>query len=201
MKLKLGAIFNIREKLLEKGVSFITPAEFQRIFKLSRVKTKYFLEANTRRGIFIRVKRGLYALKNNFPNEEITANILYKPSYISLEYALAKYDILPEMVQTITSVTTKPTRTFEIHKKIFLYYTIKRQAYTGYIPIKIGVHTVFIAEPEKALVDYLYFISLGKKSYNDRLNVTRLDRKKILYYAKLYRRPSMMKLIEKYDKR
>lgn len=186
----------VREELLKKGVRIFTPLEFIRIFNTSKEQTKYFLEKQTKTGLFKRLKRGLYLLKTDSPSEEEIANYLYKPSYLSFEYALAKYNILPEMVYQVTSATTKPTRVFTIDEKDFLYFTIKKEAYTGYLLTKSGNTSVLIATPEKALVDYLYFVSIGKKPFNDRLNVTSLNKDKLYQYAKLYKREKIIRLIE-----
>lgn len=68
------------------------------------------------------------------PDEYLLANILYQPSYISLEFALSYYSLIPESVYLITSVTTKPTREFAVGKLFFSYQTIKKQAFVGYVP-------------------------------------------------------------------
>lgn len=184
--------FLVREALLEQNVGIFTPLEFQRIFKRGKGEIKYFLEKGVREGLFWRLKKGFYALKTDLPPEEKIANKIYQPSYISFEYALVKYNIMPEMVYQITSATTKPTRLIEIEGKIFSYFTIKKTAYTGY-SLQNGV---LIAEPEKALADYLYFVSLGKKPTNDRLDISKLDKEKIRNYAKLFGRPSLMTLVK-----
>ena len=106
------------------------------------------------------------------------------------------FDILPEMVYSVTSATTQPTRIFQIGTKTFSYFTIKREAFSGYIPVKRGGRTVLIAEPEKALVDYLYFVSLSKKPKNERLNTANMDKQKVLYYASLYQRTGLDKLVK-----
>ncbi len=182
--------FLVREALLEQNICVFTPLEFQRIFKRSPEEIKYFLEKGIREGLFWRLKKGIYALKTDLPSEEKIANKIYQPSYLSFEYALAKYNILPEMVYQITSATTKPTRLFDIEGKIFSYFTIKKEAYTGY-SLQNGI---LLAEPEKALADYLYFVSLGKKPVNDRLDVSKLDKEKIISYVKLFGRQSVMTL-------
>lgn len=188
----------IREELLKRGIYTFIPLEFERIFNLSPLKTKYFLEKESQAGLLLRLKKGLYTLKTDMPSEEEIANKLYRPSYISFEYALAYYNILPEMPYTLTSATTKVTRNFIISEKNFSYFTIKKIAYTGYQPIKKADGRVFlIAEPEKALVDYLYFVSLNKKPFNDRLILSSLDKEKILKYADLYKRKGLTKLIKK----
>jgi len=185
----------VREELLHKGVSIFTPQDFQRIFSANRLRTKYFLEEYTHNGLFLRLKNGLYTLKTDPPPEEEIANRLYRPSYISFEYALAAYNILPEMPYSVISATTKPTRTFAVEKRTFSYLTIKRAAFAGYAPTQRAGRTVLIADPEKALVDYLYFVSLGRKPRNDRLNTTSLDRQKSLGYADLYQRAGLDQLV------
>ena len=138
-----------------------TPLEFARIFQAPPHAIKYFLETQVGEGLLIRLKKGLYALKTDLPGDEEIANALYKPSYISLEYALAKYGIIPESPYSITSVTPNPTRVFTSVNQTYSYYTIKQEAYAGYFLDTAGEKRVLIAEPEKALVDFLNDQSLG----------------------------------------
>ena len=44
--------------------------------------------------------------------------------------------------------------------------------------------------------DYLYFVSLGKKPKNDRLNAANLDKQKALHYASLHHRTGLDKLLK-----
>lgn len=187
----------VQEALIERGINVFTGDEFRRLFQTTPLQTKKFLEDYTKRGLLQRLKRGLYALQVQPPSEEEIANALCHPSYLSFEYALAYHNILPEMVYTITSATTKDTRSFVIADKTFAYYTIKKVAYTGYTAAQKGERQrILIAEPEKALVDYLYFVSLKKKPTNDRLRLTHLDHSKIVQYAKLFNRPALMALLK-----
>lgn len=190
--------FLVREELLERNIHVFTPEEFKRLFKISSYQTKYFLEEWSKKGLFLHLKKGLYTLKTDIPSEEEIANKLYKPSYLSFEYALAYYNILPEMVYQVTSATTKPTRTFIVEdNKVFTYFKIKQKTYTGYQLIKKEEKIFVIAEPEKALVDYLYFVLLGKKPFNDRLRTSSLNKEKIFMYTKLYKRVKLAGLVEK----
>lgn len=207
----------VREVLLDKQVRTFTTRDFENIFRTSHTKTKYFLETQTEAGLLTRLKKGIYALKTDLPSAEEIANSLYKPSYISFDYALAYYGLIPEMPYAITSATTKPTRDFVANNRGFSYFTIKPEAYTGYKLVGIrrnslkgedlyfneivnnAADSFLIAEPEKALVDYLYFVTLGKKMLNDRLFFEKgtLDRHKLFEYAKLYDRKSLIILIER----
>ena len=67
--------------------------------------------------VLIPLKKGLYLsrifyLKNNDNIEEYLSNIIFYPSYISLEYVLAKEGLIPESVFAYTCVTLKTTRQF-----------------------------------------------------------------------------------------
>jgi predicted transcriptional regulator of viral defense system len=146
--------------------------------------------------LFFKIRNGLYALRLEPPQEEAIANRLYAPSYISFEYALARYGIIPESVYSVTSATTRITREFIVNNKSFVYSHIKKQAYRGYRTERIGGMTVFIAEPEKALVDYLYFVDLKKKTLNERLSTRKVKKKATSEYAKLFARKSLIKLVK-----
>ena len=188
---------SIREELLKKRIFIFTPRDFERAFQLPKPKAKYFLEKESVGGLFVRLKKGLYGLKTDLPHEEEIANRLYQPSYLSFEYALGHYNILPEMTYSVTSATTKSTRTFVVAGKTFSYLTIKKEAYTGYLLLKKDNQVFLMAEAEKALVDYLYFVILGKKPINDRLNLASLKKEKVRQYARLYQKASLSRLIEK----
>lgn len=191
------SFFTIQDRLLEKNILLFTPHDMARLFQLSNVQAKYYLRTWTKNGQLLRLKRGFYAEARHLPSEEEIANRLYQPSYLSFEYAMSRYGIMPEAVYAVTSATPMPTRTFSVREKTFFYGTIKKQAFTGYTAEKLHDRAILIAEPEKALVDYLYFVVLGKKPWNDRLRVRDLDRKKIMRYAGLYERPSLLKFISK----
>ncbi len=107
--------------------------------------------------LVIKLRRGVYLLGDyKVDDSSILAGKIYDPSYVSLEYALGHYGIIPDMVFAVTSVTTRTTREFHNHVGHYYYHTIKRDAFGGYIPmIKDGV-SYYFATPEKALVDFLY---------------------------------------------
>lgn len=186
----------VQKKLTTNHLYLFTPLEFQRLFGISTQQAFNFLKYHTKKGLFVRLKNGVYVLAANIPSEFLIANKLYQPSYVSFEYALSFHHLIPETVYTITSATTKPTREFEAFGKVYKYYRIKREAFLGYEPRKIQDTTVFLAEPEKALADYLYFVDLKKKSLIERLSTRNLNKKKLLNYAKLFNRKSLVELVK-----
>ena len=193
MERKLKPIY-VQQALQAKGIWLFSPLDFQRVFSVSLRAAQEFIKDHGD-DLFLKIRNGLYALRADQPQEEIIANRLYPPSYISFEYALNRYDIIPEIVYAVTSATTRITREFVVNNRSFTYSHIKKQAYRGYKTEKIGGVTVLIAEPEKALADYLYFVDLKRKTLNERLNVRKLKKKTIMEYARLFGRKSLIKLV------
>ena len=188
----------VREKLISQGIKIFTPNLFSQIFNSNEISTKHFLETQVKSGLLIRLKRGLYTLKTDPPSEQEIANTIYQPSYISFEYALAYYGLLPEMPYTITCATTKATRNFSIGPNTFSYRSIKTNIFTGYSLIKQDNNSFLIADQEKACLDYLYFVYLKKLPTNDRL-ITRvkskIDRVKLKSYLILFHNPPFTKFV------
>lgn len=75
----------------------------------------YQLSLWVKKGYLIRLKNGLYAFSREKEKlrSEVIAFLLYQPSYLSLESALAWYGFIPEIVYAYTSITARITRTFE----------------------------------------------------------------------------------------
>lgn len=196
MKYEKLTFFTVKEKLLEKKIKIFTLEEFKRIFESSEAQTKYFLENYTKKGAFRRLKRGLYSLRDLPLSEEEIANILYKPSYISFEYALSYYGIIPEASYEVTSATTKPTRIFFVEEKTFSYFSLKEQVFTGYDFIQKDEKRFLVAQPEKALLDYLYLVSYGEKPALDRVNINNINKKRVNDYLSLFGRKALEKLLK-----
>ena len=186
----------VEEKLKSLNLSIFTPREFRDVFGVKKNTASLFIRRNLRSGLFVKLRNGFYMLKDSRPSSYFIANRLYQPSYISLEKALSHYGIIPETVYTITSITTKPTREFKTPQGIFSYQRIKKEAFVGYEPKEMEDATVFFAEPEKALADYLYFVDLKKISLNDRLELKGVKKTKLLAFARLFKRRSLLKLVE-----
>ena len=112
-------------------------------------------------GMIIRIKKGLYCLGDVFRKEPLSrehmANLIYGPSYVSLEYALSYHGLIPERVEAVTSVTTRRSRDFNTSFGAFTYRMLKGPRYTvGAIIETIGKTPFLVASPEKALVDKVW---------------------------------------------
>jgi predicted transcriptional regulator of viral defense system len=192
MERKLKPIF-VQRFLQENGLQLFTPHDFQHLFGVTLRAAQEFIKDH-QEDIFLKIRNGLYSLISYPAKEEIIANRLYPPSYISFEYAMSYYGIIPELVYAVTSATTRITREFTVNNKLYTYSRIKKQAYRGYKRGKMEGTTVFIANPEKALADYLYFVDLGRKKLNERLMIRDIRKKELIKYAKLFDRKSLTRL-------
>ena len=119
----------------------------------------------TNKGLLIQLRKGVYIFNKSdqklAPDINYIANRLYEPSYVSLEYALNFYGIIPEKVKDVTSITTRKTIVAVNELGRFIYQHIKPQGFRGFKKMGESLMPFFIAEPEKAVVDFLY-LNLSK---------------------------------------
>ncbi|EKD50210.1 MAG: hypothetical protein ACD_62C00609G0006 [uncultured bacterium] len=178
-------------KLQKSGFKVFSNREFQGISGASAVASKFMLMRYTNKGLLCRLKRDLYQCTNRMASPWLIANQLYKPSYLSLESALSYYGLIPESVYSVTSVTTKTTRGFEAGNHLYSYRTIKASAFGGYRSVMIADEQIMMAEREKALADYLYFVFLKKIVLNERLSFTDVKKRRLHDYLLLFERPDL----------
>ena len=147
-------------------------------------------------GYINQVKRGLYVFgdqKDSLDPLGISF-LLYEPSYVSLESALSFYGFIPELVPVTTAVSTKTTRKFENQYGRFSYRHIRSALFFGYTPRETSAGKYLLAEPEKAVLDYIYFNRTRLTSIDDidewRINTEEfrktIDIVKLKNYLKVY---------------
>jgi len=109
-----------------------------------------------KKGYIQKIIKGYYLFSDVDMNENTLsaiANKIYKPSYISLETAMSHYQLIPESIYMITSVSTKRTYLFETSVASFSYRTIKPALFFGYTLLPGGIRMAFM---EKAILDFFY---------------------------------------------
>lgn len=124
--------------------------------------------------LLIPLKKGLYIssyyrdlIAQNPSDQELyliyLANILRSPSYVSLEYVLSRYNIIPESLFAITSITSKSSRAYSSELTTFVYRNVKEELFFGYESEMFKDKTVRMASKAKALFDFLYFKRFNTK--------------------------------------
>lgn len=123
-----------------------------------------------KKGEVIKIKRGLYLPGNcTLYSTKTLANIIYGPSYISFEYALSYYGLIPEKVQATTSAcyNKNKNKKFNTPVGVYIYQYVNSSVYPYGINRFEENNTPFlIASPEKALCDTLSKIR-GITTIND----------------------------------
>jgi hypothetical protein len=166
-------------------------------------------------GTIIRVKKGLYVFGTDSRQspicKESLANLIYGPSCISMEYALAYHGLIPERVETITSVTPKKNKQFDTPLGRFTYRHLGGAKYPHGIEQQWfdNQHPVLIATPEKALCDYVTLNDVptlksrksAKEFLQDDLRIDsdaweRFDVKSLLRLNKHYNSQSIASIME-----
>lgn len=123
----------------------------------SNINQKISLEV--KKGNLVRVKRGLYS-DNLIIDAPVIANVCYAPSYISFEYALSYYGLIPEYVTLYTSAVfnKKNNKTYRLEDISFEYRSIPNDVFNEgitFLKNESGMRYK-IATKEKALCDTLY---------------------------------------------
>jgi predicted transcriptional regulator of viral defense system len=112
-----------------------------------------------RKGYLQKLRNTWYRLAEMLLHQEalyFISNQIYQPSYVSLEMALSHYGFIPEGVFKITAISTLKTQQFQTPIGDFKYQNVKPDLFFGYLLRPVGDCFYKMAEPEKAILDYLY---------------------------------------------
>lgn len=195
------------EKKSEKIVNLVEKLPIIRIDNLgiSDIKKDYLrviLSRKTKRGEFIRLKKGIYTSKKFIETSknrgeysdfiEFLASEIYAPSYLSLDYILYKNNILTEIPKNFTLVTKNKTANFSNDFGNFFYHKIKDNLFLGFDTVKKGNFLIYKAVKIKALFDFLYLRKnlLGCKTAIDELrlnleDISEKEKKELFNYVKM----------------
>ena len=119
------------------------------------------------KGYLIKLTNKWYVFSNvAFTNglSYLISNAICQPSYISLETALSFHQLIiandPNNSfgeNSIHAITKHKTVVYYNHRGTFSYRKIKPEFYLGFDTIEIEGKAIQMANPEKALIDFLYF--------------------------------------------
>ncbi len=154
----------------------------------------------TASGRLIQLRRGLYAIAPPFgrtpPSALAVAARIRKPSYVSLQSALAYHGATPESTPGVTtSVTTGRPGRFETPLGGFLYRHLRPDFFWGYDEVEAGRdERAYVALPEKALLDLFHLTPgvIGSPFVRElRLAPGQIDSQRLRQFAKRAARPKL----------
>ena len=109
------------------------------------------------KGIIFRLRNGIYETDKNAEPCLLASSIL-SPSYLSFDWALSYYGLIPEKVISITSATlgNRKNKTFENYFGRYEYTDVPIEVFSeGLTYLESGEYMVKIAMKEKAICDSL----------------------------------------------
>lgn len=181
-------------------------AKSQPIIRVSDVAKRYRLSATTiqkalsrqvQRGFVERLSADIYVNKLVRVDPRELVAVLRPNTYISLESALSEYGISTQAPTRLTCISDSYTRDINTESIHIAFHTIKKDLFWGFTEKKGRYFTYRIAEPEKALLDWIYIRRQDSlPTATDEFNLDRLDRKRFLDYVEKY--PSSVKQIALY---
>lgn len=165
------------------------------------------------KGIIIRLNRGIYETDSTVSPHLLASSIL-SPSYLSFDYALSYYGLIPERVYAITSASLglRKNKTFVNKFGRYEFTDIPVDAFPeGLTLLEEGEYVVRMATKEKAICDSLckWRVIHSVKDLKQLLFVDKridenefetCDFKLMLHLAKLYKKTNLeylTKLIKK----
>ena len=154
--------------------------EIARVRGISLDSAKVTASRYVRQGLLLRLKKNIYVRRDvwNVANKEDKfrlANLGQSPSYISLMTALDYYEITTQVQQDFfESVAVRRTKEIQVNGSVFRYSKIDERLFFEFKK----ENGVFIASPEKALLDTFYLMSYGRYTIDiSALDADKLDRK------------------------
>jgi hypothetical protein len=153
----MDVIATIRDRVPQEVFDYQTLLDCLRKYRKPRDGIQRLVAA----GDIVRIRKGLYAFAAPFRRQpmvrEQLANLIYGPSYVSLDRALSFHGLIPERVEAVTSVTTGRSRHFDTPFGTFSYQMLSLARYaagTMWLPQEAPLF--LMASPEKALADKVW---------------------------------------------
>ena len=175
-----------RQELVQKvealGKNFFSMKDLKKLFPEEgylRISVKRMLDA----GVIFQIAHGFYALKQEKLDVEKLATQLYYPSYISFESALSKYDVINQGMYGLSLATTRHSKKIVLAGVDCEYSQLKPALFFGFDL----VNDTYLAQAEKAFLDLIYLMCLGKRKGNtSEWELDVLNQKKLVEYAAFY---------------
>lgn len=168
------------QQLLSFDKPYFSLADLEKILGQQRPSLYVTLNRLVEHGVLVRLRRGVYQAALQGPALPRIANTLVYPSYLSFESALSRYGILSQAPYMLTFATSRRSQRLTLGDTAVQFHQLKAELFFGYT-LADGL---YVAEPEKALLDQCYLASRGLASLTwEELDLSRLDRDQLTDYS------------------
>ncbi|MBM3301832.1 MAG: hypothetical protein FJY85_18010, partial [Deltaproteobacteria bacterium] len=136
-----------------------------------------------RKGVLERAGRGIYVVAGEPVRFEDLAGQAYFPCYLSFESALSRFGVLNLVPYSLSFATTRKSKSVILLEQRVDYRHLKEDLYFGFT----NEGGLYVAEPEKALLDLVYFASFGKAMIQpEELDLGSLSTRALDVYARRF---------------
>jgi len=148
----LTSIYALRDKALQSGRLVFGLQQLANLDLLPLGYARVYASRLIKKGFARRIIEGVVSLTDD---PLIIATQLLEPSYISFTTALYVRGLIQQAPALVECVTTK--KSFKLHEPRIEYHRIVPQLYFGYERIERFGSYIWVATPEKAILDVVYF--------------------------------------------
>ena len=158
-----------------------------------------------KKGYIASARKGMYIIKDHEIDNFLLANEM-NDSYISLEFALSHYQMIPEITPSITSVSNSRNEEIENYLGNFYYYKVAPKLFCGFVLMESSVRKgrfIRIAEKEKALFDLIYFrkdLKTDEDFASLRLNAEKINLNRVREFIALVEAAQIKKRLDNFIK-
>jgi predicted transcriptional regulator of viral defense system len=179
------------QQLLNLRKPYFTVGDLEKILNQQRPSLYVTLNRLVNYGVLTRLRRGVYQAALQPAELPRIANALVYPSYLSFESALSRYGVLSQAPFMLTFATSRRSQRLVLGETAVEFHQLKQELFFGYTL----VDGLFLAEPEKALLDQCYLTSRGLASlFWEELDLSRLDHGRLLEMAQPFPKVVQMRI-------
>jgi predicted transcriptional regulator of viral defense system len=191
------AIKNTTTKPLDWAKLLTSEARLTDVIVVNEIAAKYKLpvasawKALSRladRGLVSRVAKGIYV--NRLVRDSAAADfirVLRPNSYVSLESALRHWGLSTQSPVALTCVTTGKPKEYRTPEFAITFRTMSKRLFWGFVEKQTRYSKYSIAEPEKALLDWIYLcLQTGLTPSLDEIEFKSVDKQKLVKYSGKY---------------
>jgi predicted transcriptional regulator of viral defense system len=185
--MKRISLYEIRDKALKSKRAVYSVQQLANLIGKSKDIAKVYMSRLVKKGLARKIIRGRITFVDD---SYVIAAQIYEPSYISLVSALLFHEMIQQVPKNIECVSPKNSRRY-VDEGI-VYHKIPPSLYYGYERYKKSGSYIFVADPEKAVIDGIYLNLLPKNIVKDILQ--RIDKDKMKGYVSRFKGRGKKKL-------
>jgi predicted transcriptional regulator of viral defense system len=159
------------ENLLSTYGSIVKFSQIYEILKteISKQAVLNLVNKLVKNGWLVTIKKGIYFIASIDSRQFVSlpvykiAQVLEGNSYVSFEAALNYHGMFDQLVDTVTSVSSKRHKIVKLQGINYKFIFTKGDLFYGWEERRVENYMVRIASPEKAVLDFLAF---GRNTYS-----------------------------------